>query len=135
MERREYLLNELPDELQEVYEEAWTFYMGNLYMGSVGFTLDGVRYRIYRDEQSKATAKAWGIDLQDALRGADVPAADVAAAMDKLGYDADDRRVVLAEIAERQAADTPGKELVEKTACRAAATMANLRSKKSKQRN
>jgi hypothetical protein len=47
-----------------------------LEMGCVGFTLAGVRYRVYRDERQKTAAKARGIDSMDALRGADVPAVD-----------------------------------------------------------
>lgn len=98
MERKEFFLAELPAELLDVYEYAS---MG-LEMGCVGFTLDGVRYRIYRDERQKAAAKECGVDIMDALKWADVPAADVEAGMDKLGFGTEDRRVILAEIVQGQ---------------------------------
>jgi hypothetical protein len=98
MERKEYLLSELPAELWDEVNFA-TF--GMKIRATVGFTLDGVRYRIYPDEKAKAAAKALGIiDLLDALKGADVPVEDVEVAMDKLGFDAEKRRFYLAGIAE-----------------------------------
>jgi hypothetical protein len=95
MERKEYLLSELPTELRPYYD-AMDF---GVPLATVGFTAGGVRYRIYRDEQSKATAKAFGIDLTDALKGADVPAEEIKSAMEKLAMDPKDRDVILADIA------------------------------------
>ncbi|MGA2431481.1 MAG: hypothetical protein ABSH13_23500 [Candidatus Acidiferrum sp.] len=107
MERKEYLLSELPAELRAEVEFA-TFGMGMDILNVVGFTRDGVRYRIYRDERIKAAAKTSGlVDLQDALKGADVPTKDVEAVMGKLGFDVEKRRKYWTEIAERQAAETP----------------------------
>jgi tellurite resistance-related uncharacterized protein len=96
MERKEYFRHELPAELLDAYKSAC---MG-LEMGCVGVTHGGVRYRIYRDKRQKSTAKTFGIDITDALKGADVPPDQIAAAVDKIGYGAEDRRVVLVEIAE-----------------------------------
>jgi hypothetical protein len=98
MERKEYLLSELPVELRDAAGFA-SMGMGLDSMSTVGFTLDGVRYRVYRNERRKAAAKALGIDLMDALKGANVPAEEIAAAMDKLAMDPTDRDVILADIA------------------------------------
>lgn len=101
MERKEYLLSELPVELRDAAGFA-SMGMGLESMSTVGFALDGVRYRIYRDEQAKAKAKAFGIDLMDALKGADVPTHEVEASMDRLGYTPEDRSQRWAEITERR---------------------------------
>ena len=102
MERKVYLLNELPTELRAEVELA-TFRMGMDIMRSVGFTRDGVRYRIYRSQKTKDSMKAQGlVDLLDALKGADVPVEDVEVAMDNLGLDAEKRKMYWAGIAEAE---------------------------------
>ena len=98
MERKEYLLSELPVELRPYYDTACFGFR----MGTVGFTLGGTRYRIYKDEQQRRAAKGLGIDLLDALKGASVPTHEVEAAMDRLGYTPEDRSQTWAEITERQ---------------------------------
>ena len=99
MERKEYLLSELPIELRPLYDAG----IYGFPVDCMGFTLGGVRYRIYRDERNRESAKALGIDLKDAIKGADVPAEQVEAAMDRLGYDPEMRRETWAAIAEQQA--------------------------------
>ena len=97
MDRKEYLLSELPIELRDAAEFA-SIGMGLDHISTVGFTLNGVRYRVYRDKQKKATTKAF-VDLMDALKGADVPDEEIKSAMDKLAMNPKGRDVVLAEIA------------------------------------
>jgi hypothetical protein len=104
MERKEYLLSELPIELWPHYD-AMDFAVP---VASMGFTAGGVRYRIYRDERAKATAKAMAIDLTDALKGADVAAKEIEAAMDALGYDTEERRQAWAEIAAKKRGNENG---------------------------
>jgi len=89
MERKEYLLAELPEEWYGSNVESMVrscIGFDSHAMSAFGVTLNGVRYRVYRDARVKARFKVYA-DLMDALCGADVPMEDVRDAMDAMRLD------------------------------------------------
>ncbi len=66
MRRREYLLSEAPQYLRDAFNASCIIPIEAL--PTNGMTLNGVRYRIYRDAVAREVAKANGIDMLDKLR-------------------------------------------------------------------
>ena len=83
--RLEYIFEDLPEHLRLHYFTLTRFVPG----GNVGFDLDGVRYRVYRDEAARSGAGDF-CDVLDASKGCDVPLDRLEEAFRNLGITAKD---------------------------------------------
>jgi hypothetical protein len=111
MKRKEYLFGELPEELciPEVQAMACPLGAERSAMVTLGFIWNGVRYRVYRDAQARASHKSY-CDLRDALLGAEVSVNDIAIAMGTLGLDVGAQSEIWAELADATREEYPVNE-------------------------